>query len=174
MLDYQRGKIYKIQCHKTGKQYIGSTTRRLLCQRLASHCESYLKHRHGYGSYTTSFEILKGGDYSISLIQCYPCSCKDELLQRERHYIERMDCVNRNIPGRTKQEYKRDKCAETRKKNEEYLQTAEAKAKQKKSKQLYESSEKAIEGRAYRVKMKQEWGDRYCNSLQHICWDVFK
>ena len=54
------------------------------------------------------------------------------------------------------------------------LQTAEAKAKQKKSKQLYESSEKAIEGRAYRVKMKQEWGDRYCNSLQHICWDVFK
>ena len=88
--------------------------------------------------------------------------------------IERMDCVNRNVPGRTKREYKRDKCAETRKKNEEYLQTAEAKAKQKKSKQRYESSEKAIEGRAYRVKMKQEWGDRYCNSLQHICWDVFK
>ena len=146
MLDYQRGKIYKIQCHKTGKQYIGSTTCRLLCQRLASHCESYLKHSTGYGSYTTSFEILKGGDYSISLMQSYPCSCKDELLQRERHYIERMDCVNRNVPGRTKQEYKRDKCAKTRKKNEEYLQTAEAKAKQKKSKQLYETSEKAIQG----------------------------
>ena len=177
MLDYQRGKIYKIQCHKTGKQYIGSTTCRLLCQRLASHCESYLKHSTGTerrGSYTTSFEILKGGDYSISLLQSYPCSCKDELLQRERHYIERMDCVNRNVPGRTKQEYKRDKCAETRKKNEEYLQTAGAKAKQKKSKERYESSEKAIQGRAYRVKMKQEWGDRYCNSLQHICWDVFK
>ena len=29
MLDYQRGKIYKIQCHETGKQYIGSTTCRL-------------------------------------------------------------------------------------------------------------------------------------------------
>ena len=39
---------------------------------------------------------------------------------------------------------------------------------------LYESSEKAQIGRAYRVRMKQEWGDRYCNSLQHICWDVFK
>jgi hypothetical protein len=58
--------------------------------------------------------------------------------------------------------------------NQEYHQTAAAKEKQKKSKQRYESSEKAQIGRAYRVSMKQEWGDRYCNSLQHICWDVFK
>ena len=174
MRDYQRGKIYKIECHKTGKQYIGSTTCRLLCQRLASHYESYLKHSQGYGSYTTSFEILDGGSFSIYLLERFPCSCKDELIQRERHYVETMDCVNRNIPGRTKQEYNRDKCAERRLVNEEYHQTAAAKEKQKKSKQRYESSEKAQIGRAYRVSMKQEWGERYCNSLQHISWDVFK
>ena len=174
MRDYQLGKIYKIQCHKTGKQYIGSTTCRLLCQRLSSHYESFLKHQRGYGSYTTSFEILKGDNYSIYLLEKFPCSCKDELIQRERHYVETMDCVNRNVPGRTKQEYNRDKCADRRLENEKYHQTAGAKEKQKKSKQRYESSEKAIQGRAYRVRMKQEWGDRYCNSLQHICWDVFK
>ena len=173
MRDYQQGKIYRIQCRKTGKQYIGSTT---LClqDRLASHLESYHNYNRGYGSYTTSFALLKGGDFSIHLLDKHPCSCKDELTQRERYYIERMDCVNKVVPGRTRHEYNRDKCAERRQKNEEYLQTAGAKEKQKKSKQRYESTEKAMAGRAYRVKMKKEWGDRYCNSLQHICWDVFK
>ena len=174
MRDYQRGKIYKIQCHKTGKQYIGSTTCRLLCQRLGSHCESYLKHSQGYGSYTTSFEILEGESFSIYLLERFPCSSKDELIQRERHYVETMVCVNRNIPGRTKQEYNRDKCAERRLANQEYHKTAVVKAIQKQCKQRYEATEKAQLGRAFRVRMKQEWGDRYCNSLQHICWDVFK
>ena len=174
MRDYQRGKIYRIKCHETGKQYIGSTTCRLLCQRLSSHYESFLKHQRGYGSYTISFEILKGGKFSIYLLEKFPCSCKDELIQRESHYVETMECVNKVVPGRSKQEYNRDKCDKRRLENEKYHQTAGAKEKQKKSKQRYESSEKAIQGRAYRDKMKYEWGDRYCNSLQHICWDVFK
>jgi len=38
------------------------------------------------------------------LVENYPCNSKDELLARERHYIENNECVNKYIPGRPKAE----------------------------------------------------------------------
>ena len=54
----------------------------------------------------TSFEILQNGDYKIVLIENYPCHSKEELKARERHYIEKLDCINKNIPLQTDQEYR--------------------------------------------------------------------
>lgn len=175
MTNYSKGKIYKIVCDTTGKVYVGSTTKQYLSQRLFAHYDAYCKYLSGckHATRTTSFEVLEEMNYSIVLIEEYPCRSKDELLRRERHYIERMDCVNRSVPTRTKQEYKRDKCAETRRLNQAYLAKPENRLKQRQAKARYDQTPKAKANRAYRDKMKREWGDRYCNLPLHICWDVF-
>jgi len=101
MPDYKNSKIYRIVCNETGEQYIGSTTQSLSV-RLAKHVWSS-KNEPEKGC--KSFPIIDRGDYSIVLIENCPCESKEQLLRRERHFIETMDCVNRNIPGRTKLEH---------------------------------------------------------------------
>lgn len=102
MVNYQKGKIYKIISPHTDKCYVGSTTKDLLCNRLARHVYDSKKN---LGS---SRKIIQLGDYEIVLLELYPCNSKDELHARERHYIETLDCVNIAVPGRTSKEYKED------------------------------------------------------------------
>ena len=45
MVNYQNGKIYKLKCHTTNQIYIGSTTERLLCQRLRYHVKDYNRYK---------------------------------------------------------------------------------------------------------------------------------
>jgi len=99
MPDYQRGKIYKIISPHTDKCYVGSTTLKYLSRRLCNHVQTFKR-----GVYLTSSEIMKLGDYEIVLLELYPCNSKDELHARERHYIEKLDCVNKSIPFRSKEE----------------------------------------------------------------------
>lgn len=100
MVNYQNGKIYRIVCNVTGKQYIGSTVS-TLSTRLSQHKNSLIKT-------CSSREVLISDDYNIVLIEDYPCDRKEQLLQRERYYIEIMDCVNKKIPTRTKEEWYQD------------------------------------------------------------------
>jgi len=62
----------------------------LLCKRLAGHVNAYRK-----GKYTSSKEILDGGNYSIVLIENVECDTKEQLLKRERQFIETIECVNK-------------------------------------------------------------------------------
>jgi len=103
MPNYQTGKIYKIISPHTEKCYVGSTTLKYLSTRMAQHREDLKK-----GKNITSKYILELGNYKIVLIELYPCNSKDELIARERHYIENLDCLNKHIPGRTKKEYYQD------------------------------------------------------------------
>ena len=107
MVNYANGKIYRIVCNTTGKQYIGSTTRPL-SERLNGHKKDLNKHLKGNRKGCTSFEIINGGNYSIILIENVECKSKEELLSRERYYIESMSCVNKIIPLRTNAEYVSD------------------------------------------------------------------
>ena len=107
MPDYSNGKIYKIVCNITNKIYIGSTTVSL-SQRLAHHRAHCKK--------ISSFEILKGGNFSIFLVEDFPCERREQLLKREREVIEQMDCVNKNIPILLNQEEKRESRNEASKK----------------------------------------------------------
>ncbi len=52
-------------------------------------------------NYLTSVEILKNGDYDIVLIEECKCDNKMQLNARERHYIDQLNCVNKNKPLRT-------------------------------------------------------------------------
>jgi hypothetical protein len=108
---YKNGKIYKIVCNITGDQYIGSTCKSLT-QRLANHRSAYKQLLNdNKKNYTTSFKILEKNDYNIILLEDYPCNNKEQLNARERHYIETLECVNKQQKlNRTKidaQEYRK-------------------------------------------------------------------
>lgn len=94
MPDYSKGKIYKIVCNDTGLTYIGSTTTEL--NRRLSHHKNDLN--------CSSKEIIQNNNYHIELIEDVNATCKLELLKRERYWIENIDCVNKIIPTRTKDE----------------------------------------------------------------------
>jgi hypothetical protein len=104
MVNYNNGKIYKIVDNTNGDIYIGSTTKQCLSYRLAEHVR---KTKTGTNK-CTSRHIIANGDYSIVLIELYPCNSKDELNARERHHIENTVCINRCIPTRTPKEYHND------------------------------------------------------------------
>ena len=87
--------------------YIGSTINSL-DERLQGHEQSYIKWLNSLRNYCTSSEILKYGDYSIELLEDYPCSSKDAKNAREGHYIKTIPCVNKYIAGRTMKENYQD------------------------------------------------------------------
>ena len=71
MVNYQKGKIYRIVCNITGEQYIGSTCVGL-SQRLAKHNSDFNGWKKGSGKIVSSYPILERGDYQIVLIEAYP------------------------------------------------------------------------------------------------------
>ena len=176
MVNYQNGKIYKLKCHTTNQIYIGSTTERLLCQRLRYHVKDYNRYKLKMKTshYYSSYEILKNKNYTITLLEKCPCDSKDELYARERYHIEKNECVNLMIPLRTKHEWKRDKCEEVRKYNTEYIKRPDVIERNKEAGRKYDTSEKGKALRKYNDGMRRQWGDSYCNSLLFISWDVFK
>jgi len=125
MVDYSFAKIYKIVDNTTGNYYIGSTCEPILARRLAGHISGHKSFLSGKrNKYCTSFEILKNNDYGIILIEkCENIFSRDELRARERFYIESCECVNKNLPGRTKKEYYQS----TIEKHQQYYQSHKAK-----------------------------------------------
>jgi len=105
---YQDGKIYKIISDKTNKIYIGSTCKKLLSQRLAAHNTDYKTWKNGKGSYTSSFELFELGSVQITLLEACPCNTKDELLAKERFWIEQHQdiIINKRKPKITSKEKK--------------------------------------------------------------------
>ena len=129
-MKYENGKIYKIESDQTDKVYIGSTTQRL-SQRMAKHRDKYKIYLKGNYHFVTSFDILKFGDAKIFLIENYPCSNKEELEARERHYIKTTNCVNKCQPGRTDKEYYEDNKEKIKEKKKVYKEANKEAIKQK-------------------------------------------
>jgi hypothetical protein len=114
MVNYANSKIYKIEptCeHDEGDIYIGSTTKKYLCQRMDSHRSAYKRWKEGKFHKYTSFDIFdKYGieKCDIILLETIKCNSKDELQAQEKYFIKNFKCVNRNFPQRSDQEYRTD------------------------------------------------------------------
>ena len=98
MPNYQNGKIYKIVNDINDNVYYGSTTQKYLCSRMSGHRKRPVS--------------IKKLDCPISsckifLVEDFPCDTKEQLLQRERFYIENNECINKQIPTRTIREYQK-------------------------------------------------------------------
>ena len=97
------GKIYKITDNTNDNIYIGSTCKTLE-ERLSRHKYDYKSFLKGLYNNTRSFDIIKNNDYKIDLLENCQIKTKQELLARERYYIENNNCLNQVIPGRSKKE----------------------------------------------------------------------
>jgi hypothetical protein len=106
-MDYSNAKIYKIIDNTNGDVYIGSTCLPL-AKRLKYHQYKYKYYLNEKYHFVTSFKILENNDYSIELLEDYPCESKFELHEREQFYIKNNKCVNKYIPNRTDKEYRED------------------------------------------------------------------
>jgi hypothetical protein len=144
MVNYQNGKIYKIECNETGQVYYGSTTRKL-CERVADHrseCRMWLK---GKVDKCQSFDIIERGNYSYSLVEDCSCERKEQLHARERFYIKNNECVNKRIPGRTMKEWREENKDVLTEKKKEYYNENKEKINEKKKEYYNENKEKINE-----------------------------
>lgn len=103
---YEEGKIYKIVDINNNKIYIGSTCFSLE-KRLYQHIANYKRYLTGGYNYVSVFDIIQNNNYRIELLESYKCNNKKELSKREGDLIKlnKINCVNRKIDGRTKREY---------------------------------------------------------------------
>lgn len=98
-----------------GKKYIGSTPTST-DRRLKLHECNFRRFNEGKYGYTTSFDIIKDGEYTINIVEEFINISRDELLRKEGEYIKNIDCINKVIAGnkmsksdRGKEYYKRNK-----------------------------------------------------------------
>ena len=106
---YNNGKIYKLINSDNTLCYIGSTVKTLE-QRKSKHANAYKSWKAGGHNYVTSFKVIEDDidGLNIFLLENVSCNSKDELTSRERYYIDTIQCVNKYMPNRTKQEYYKD------------------------------------------------------------------
>ena len=95
MLLYDETKIYKVVCNITGEVYISHTTKKYLSQRLSYHLSKFRLYVAGKCGFNPVFRIIQRGNYYIELIETCDCDSKEEVLQRQNHYVCSMDCLNK-------------------------------------------------------------------------------
>jgi len=101
MPNYQNSKIYKLICDNPELVYYGSTTQKYLASRLSGHHQGYKKK---LIKHCSSYKLFEAGNVKIFLVESFPCKSKEELLYRERYWIENNSCVNISKPITTKEE----------------------------------------------------------------------
>jgi hypothetical protein len=121
-MDYSRTIIYKIVCNdlKIKDCYVGATTE--FTKRKNSH-----KHRYNEINEIKVYQFIRanGGwdNWTMVMIEEYPCKSKLESDMRERYWLEILKAeLNNNVPNRTKQERYEDNKIETLEKAKEYRQ----------------------------------------------------
>ena len=68
-MNYQNGKIYRIDCLTTGKIYIGSTCQPTAAKRLAKHVSGFKTWKKTVKGFVTSYPIIERDNCNISIIE---------------------------------------------------------------------------------------------------------
>lgn len=108
MSKYQNGRVYKIV--SSGGVYVGSTIYPLE-YRLRTHLSSLNSYKAGKIRYITVHDVLDYDDVDIIQLEFYPCDYREQLLLREKYWINQIECVNKCNPIREEgdaQEYHRE------------------------------------------------------------------
>jgi hypothetical protein len=111
-MDYSRTIIYKIVCNDVNVKdlYVGHTTNfvKRKCQH-KSNCNNVNTIK--YNLYVYQFIRNNGGwdNFSMIIIEKYPCNDKLEASRYERYWVETLNAtLNKQIPSRTFKEYIKD------------------------------------------------------------------
>jgi len=108
MLDYSKGKIYKIVVNtdEEYKPYVGSTCQEL-SQRMTDHRSDYKKWKNGKQTKCYSYDLFdKFGveNCKIILLEEYSCDNKIKLIMKEREWFDKIGNCNQNKPFISKEE----------------------------------------------------------------------
>jgi len=126
MPDYQKGKIYKLYSNESPDEiYIGSTTQSL-CRRKQGHKDKK--------NCNSKILFEKYEQVIIELIEYFPCNTREELNKKEGEYIRMTDCINKEIAGRTKKEWREENLDIIKEKNKVYREQNKDKIKEKNKK----------------------------------------
>ncbi len=110
MVNYNNGKIYKIENMSGDMRSIGSTTKDYLSKRMVQHRSDYKRWQTLEGARNLSvfriFEKYGMEGCRIVLVELCPCDSRDELLKREAYHINSIECVNKKRPILTHEEKK--------------------------------------------------------------------
>ena len=150
---YAKAKIYKIVDNAYTDCYIGSTVQSL-STRMASHRRWYKSYKAGNTNYVTVYALfdLHGIDNcKIELVEEYPCESIEQLSKREGYYIKRGRCVNKNIAGRSTDEWYQDNKERVNEKVKSYYE-ANKERKKANNKKYYEAN------REQRLVYGSQWG----------------
>jgi uncharacterized protein (DUF39 family) len=99
------------------------------------------------------FDEFGVSNCKIELLEHHPCSSREELCKREGYYIKNIDCVNKMMAGRTREEYHE----EHRQERLDYAIKYRTNNKDKIAKYVIENRDKQIEYR-----------QNYCTSNIHL------
>ena len=135
MPNYSKSKIYKVVCDETNLTYYGSTIQPLY-KRLSEHKKK-----------DNNCKTKLMTNPKIYLVVEFPCENKEQLLRKEREYIENNECINKQIPLRTTKEYYQDNKEELSLKNKQYRQDNKEQIKQYKKQYIQDNIDKIKEQR---------------------------
>lgn len=100
---YSTGKVYKLVNSVDNEIYVGSTCKKLT-DRLTDHKKKAKVRNSKVYKHLTQ---IGWNNVSIELLENFACESKDELLKRERYYIDELkSSLNTVLPTRTPKEYK--------------------------------------------------------------------
>lgn len=120
---YTDSKIYKLWNTVNDSFYVGSTTMPYLCNRISLHRQSS-KDESGRRSsplYTTMRDTGRQ-NWKITLIEEFPCKSKEELQDREQHWINELKpnlnkvrafVSDEDLENRSKEQYEKNKLKES-------------------------------------------------------------
>ena len=162
MVNYTKGKIYKLYSDIDDMFYIGSTTLPL-GKRRKSHKKKaeFFPDRNVYAH----FNNISWDNVKIQLIEKYPCASIHELIQRERHHIEILKPqLNTTIPILTDEEKEKKKqeqfakLTEYMKQNPEVKKKSDKKSYEKRKEQILKQKHEYYEANK---NAKKEWQKNY-------------
>ena len=114
---YKNAKIYTIRYGNDDSLiYVGSTVQPLY-KRLSQHKKDSKKPENENRQLYKKINETDFNDWYIELFEDFPCERKEQLLQREGQVIREIATLNKQISGRTKQEYYED----NKEQNQEYF-----------------------------------------------------
>ena len=116
--NYNSGKIYTIRCKTDdSKIYIGSTIQPL-SHRWGSHKKDAFKHPN-----TLLYQSINNdwNNWYIELYEDYKCENKEQLHKREGEVIRQIGTLNKNIAGRTQQEWHQENDKKYYQKNKQHI-----------------------------------------------------
>ena len=153
MVNYEYGKIYKITSENSNLVYYGSTSEKYLSSRLSHHLSQYKLYLNGKGNYCSSYKLLEHEDYKMELIKNFPCANRTQLTTEEGNYVKKFECINIQIPGRTKKQYREQHKEQIKEQRKEYNIQNKKKIDEN-NKQYYQNNKKKVN--EYREQNKQK------------------